>query len=197
MAKKKQSRRTAAALVKVDPEEVFIWGVAFAKVAHRIKMDFVKMLGGSGTSTANTYTGSHLNLITPMAVNSAFSLELFLKCLHLENSGIIPQIHDLQKLFEGITLVQQLQIEKHYHALLKQAGRAKGKTSGPPGGPQIDPFDLRASLAEQKDAFEDFRYLFEKKKRFTITWVDTIAEAAKRTIIDSHPHWSKHADPYT
>jgi HEPN domain-containing protein len=99
---------------------------------------------------------SKFNAITPLVVNLAFTCELYLKALLFITKGESMKRHDLQKLYSRQTVEVQESIYKEYYAL-HQTRPVPEKYRG-----EMNKEIFAAELAEVKDAFEDWRYAYEK-----------------------------------
>jgi hypothetical protein len=107
-----------------------------------------------------------------MVVNSAFALEIYLKCLHfLDHSTLIRREHRLRKIFAALLPGTQQQIRDEYAILMKADSqrvvidiwkRAKG----------WDMTDFDFVLVEASSAFEEWRYAYEPEfKRSDHFWL--------------------------
>lgn len=189
MSKNKKGKPSA-----VDAEIVFVSGISFETVAKRL-MDFLSANSKRTPVPASIHLkdGTVLNLLLPIAVNSAFSVELYLKCLQVLATGRCPWGHDLLELFDDLPVQIQRDIEREYHRELARAGIPKGEKAA--HDRTIDSYDLRGNLRHEKNSFKDFRYAFQAKENLSYS-SQPIAVALKSSILRLKPEWLKHADPY-
>jgi len=107
------------------------------------------------------------------AVLAAFSVELFLKCLLVIEAGQCPETHNLQKLFA------QLKRETRNELRKKHDAHAERKAE----------FGTLEELLEQgQDAFERFRYSFEKGEETGFS-LNLLGEVVRQKIIGLRPDW--------
>lgn len=101
--------------------------------------------------------------ITPFVVNSAFSIELYLKTLH-ELQGTTPgKEHHLLKLYDGLTVATRDVVVRH--------AVANGATYG---GRVTTDEQFRDFIDELDSAFVDWRYCHESGNASRITIQSTI-----------------------
>lgn len=98
---------------------------------------------------------SKFNAMTPLVVNSAFTCELYLKALLVITKGAGIKGHDLQILYSRQTLEIQENIYKEYYAL-HQTRPVPEEYRG-----EMNKQIFAAELAEVKDVFRDWRYIYE------------------------------------
>ncbi len=106
--------------------------------------------------------------IIPSYVLFAFSLELYLKCLAILDSGAQLWNHDLLGLYKQISPANQSRLKELYadsvrHGLEK---RLHFKATLEEAGAQmVNPDDLEAVLGESKSAFAQLRYIHEQPSK--------------------------------
>jgi hypothetical protein len=135
-----------------------------------------------------TFAGN-LNNVTAAMVCSAFSLELYFKCLIRMGHKSFGWEHDLERLFAGIGRRNRAKIKRYWNAnsdrvrsYIKRTFEDDGLTP-----PRID-FDY--VLSASKDAFVTMRYVYERGIETNKGWLaDTIVEGARATILSIHPEW--------
>lgn len=100
----------------------------------------------------------------PFVVNASFSCELFLKAIMIKKSSNseFERGHDLKKLFSAIGDDDRAAIEALYNQKCKEP--------------------LSKLLDESRQAFEDWRYAFEKKVSVSVTGIIAFSEALKEYI---------------
>jgi HEPN domain-containing protein len=107
------------------------------------------------------------------AVLAAFSVELYLKCLLLIEARQYPETHNLKKLFAQLKPETKSELRKKHDARAERVAEL-GK--------------LEELLEQGQDAFERFRYPFEKGEEtgFALNW---LGEVVRQKIISLHPDW--------
>lgn len=101
---------------------------------------------------------------SPMIVNFAFAIELYLKSLLLSSNGN-RRGHDLEDLFSRLKDTDREEIEKRFETL-------SGRTSK----------DLAADLTVYRRAFEEWRYIYETNRRTKIA-VYSLADLARSCFL--------------
>ncbi len=128
---------------------------------------------------------------TAAMTNSAFSLELYFKCLVRMSRKPLVKGHDLEKLFASIGQRDRAKITNYFDAYssnLRAYVERAYRTSGRP----VPDVTLDWALRASKDAFVRMRYLFERGADKDTGWLgDVIAEGARRAILDVHPDWER------
>lgn len=84
-----------------------------------------------------------LTVMAPMAANTAFSVELYLKALLLINGKEIPKKHDLDVLYDRLNPDTQTRLQARFNALQLRSG------------------SLRDYLGRCSKAFDHWRYMHE------------------------------------
>jgi hypothetical protein len=124
-------------------------------------------------------------MCAPIAMNQAFAIELYLKCLlHIE-TGKVSFKHDLEQLYNSLTKETQSKVNIHYEGY-----RAKNPESIflEKNLPMFS-FDLPSVLKMIKNAFIDFRYYYELKGKDGIYTLGNLMAASRRTIIEMKPEF--------
>jgi hypothetical protein len=101
---------------------------------------------------------------------SAFSIELYLKCLLAIECGQYPETHNLQMLFGQLRPQTRDALRKRHDANLQRPG------------------NLDEMLAKGGEAFNKVRYLFEHRDQiqFGLNW---LGELVRQKVISLHPEW--------
>jgi hypothetical protein len=129
-------------------------------------------------------------------VCSAFSLELYFKCLIRVGRKSFGREHDLAKLFALIGRRDRAKIKRYWNdhsgSVRLQVERSYERNGQPT--PKVD-FDF--VLSASKDAFVEMRYIYELGIKPNSGWLaDTIVEGARQTILDKHPDWENKHQTY-
>jgi hypothetical protein len=191
MAKKKIPTGTP------DPKDIFIAAISFQRATAILINEIVKVSRPSPTNAGEVVSSGALadatmgNLSIPISVNSSFSIELLLKCLHVLLLKNFVRGHNLSALFLAIPIKQQARIRKIYHAGLLASG-----VPSIPGESGSEIYDLDKLLSEQALTFEELRYLFEDMKAKRAYSLNGFAGSLIKTILEIKPEWSVHATPY-
>ena len=126
------------------------------------------------------------NLPTASMVCSAFSLELYFKCLIRLGRKSFGREDDLAKLFALIGRQSRAKIKKYWNNH-SETVRSYVERAYESDAPKVD-FDF--VLTASKDAFVTMRYIYERGIEPNKGWLtDTIVEGARNTILDKHPEW--------
>ncbi|RWG07346.1 HEPN domain-containing protein [Mesorhizobium sp.] len=156
--------RTIPHVVQSEDQQAFQIGVSFHLAAMRCGE--VRVI--DGTSVMAT---------SPMIVNYAFAIELYLKSLLIASNGA-RRGHNLEELFRRLRDADREEIERRYEAL-------GGRT----------PTQLAGDLASYARAFEEWRYIFETKRRIAIAAYSLydLARACFFVIGERNPSWGSKA----
>ena len=121
-----------------------------------------------------------------MIVNSAFSAELFLKCLICLETGSVPRGHHLKKLFLDLRSSTRKQIEAIWdvHAETKITYYAQleaflGKTIS---------LNLINALTDGNQVFEQMRYIYESDGNYSFRITD-LPNLLRTVILERRPEW--------
>ena len=129
--------------------------------------------------------------IIPTTVNSAFSLELYLKCLRIIEGNPAGNTHDLECIFDKLLPESKKAIRKYFREELNRKPiviqlRAAGYSNRK--------LQFRFILRNAKDAFEQWRYYFERKRKTKSYNAEAIRHSVRRVIIERHPKWQVDLD---
>lgn len=122
------------------------------------------------------------------AVNEAFCLELYLKCLLMLETGKQAHGHKLKALFEGLSATNQAKVQTYYD---EDLGPDKSVTVQVRGKTYTS--DLNGVLLATDNSFVEWRYLFEEKydPKPILGW-QSLRAALCRLILELRPDWQKH-----
>jgi HEPN domain-containing protein len=129
-----------------------------------------------------------MKYFVPQVVNSAFSSELFLKCLYfLDHKLPPPRSHELDQLFNSLKVLTQDSIKKGWRELMKLKPHAQYTPASHKGK---DVFDLVERLREGSKAFEHYRYVFQLG---AITYrIGDLPNVLHDICISLNPDWAKY-----
>jgi hypothetical protein len=115
---------------------------------------------------------NHPELTVPAVVNSAFALEVYLKCLrHIETDERPKNAHLLKtQLFDQLTTDHQSRIEAVY-----KLRPDRGNTT------------LHQHLKASDDAYPHWRYLYEKETQWRVYAGRMIIPCVKQIILEDEP----------
>ncbi|MGA2483347.1 MAG: hypothetical protein ABSF92_09530 [Candidatus Acidiferrales bacterium] len=127
------------------------------------------------------------DLMFPWVMCSAFSLELYLKCLILVERGTLEKGHDLADLFSKTTPESQKAIRASYESHKAKMEAMYAAVKGIPA-PKTD-FDYVLHISA--DAFVKFRYAFEQGTGGgDFGWsASPISECVRGRLLELHPDW--------
>ncbi len=125
-------------------------------------------------------------LLIPGIVNSAFSLEVYFKCLYkLESGADYPKKeHNLLNLYNALDPETKKRIKVRYGELseknpIAQAAKSKHKGLNT---------ELEYVLAQAGNAFVEWRYNYENEPH-NFYGVDDTIRAVRQRILESKPEW--------
>jgi hypothetical protein len=115
---------------------------------------------------------NHPELTVPAVVNSAFALEVYLKCLRHIETGERPKNGHLLKtaLFDELTIGHQSRIEAIYKLR-----------------PDCGNITIRQHLEASDDAYPYWRYLYEKEGQWRMYAGRVIIPCVKQIIAEDEP----------
>jgi len=126
-------------------------------------------------------------LIVPRTVLLAFSLELYLKCIiTLEGKEYIG-IHHLEKLFSELEGDTQTVIKACYNQ--RNGNAAAAALEYKKLGISVS-HDFESALSLSSNAFQKFRYAFEKPSEMFGWMADDILQCVRATILARNPDWA-------
>jgi hypothetical protein len=162
MAEKSAARKNNKAL---DPRHIFDHACRFLGADQRLRA-----------------MGQDAIPLAPAAmVLSAFSAELFLKCLLVLESGAAPPTHRLDILFKGLSHKRRRRIDEIWE------GDARPKIAS--FCRQLaQPSDLSNALIRCGSAFENLRYYYEDPEK-VVYYIGDFAWIVMRAIMEIKPEW--------
>ena len=124
----------------------------------------------------NQFILENLGEFVAAVTNLAFAVELFLKAALLVNGHVMQRgTHDLECLHDKLPPQRQQELEKTFQALLNRQKPINREAyelgitvapSPPSNGPERKrPTTLRETLTAEKDAFPEWRYIFQHDVR--------------------------------
>jgi hypothetical protein len=127
-----------------------------------------------------------LTLLDPIIVLSAFTAELFLKCIILVEAGGTPRTHDLKELFDRLSEATRAQIENVWNTEI--AVRRKKEWD------DLERFlkvarDLPSALAKGSNAFDRIRYSHEGNTDGVHYYLDDLPTLLERLILEMKPEY--------
>lgn len=141
----------------------------------------------TGSSTTASFQREEFYKIAPTMVLYAFSVELYLKCLHEMDTGSAPHSHNLLDLYNKLQPATQNSLKKTYEEFLKTDPTALKIVKNNP----TETFSIEDVANRSGEAFVIFRYIYEL--RSGSPYRDDsylIGRAAKRLIIEREPTWN-------
>jgi hypothetical protein len=128
-------------------------------------------------------TAQQVELIAqPSMVISAFTIELFLKCILLLEEQEVPDIHSLSGLFKRISHKRKRRIDELWerHARPFLAGFATS---------QGVPTDLSNALFQCSLAFQRLRYAYETNFQGVKFYLGDLPRILRNVILEIKPEW--------
>src|SRR5271165_471689 len=130
-----------------------------------------------GVNNSALAFASDQRLQTASTVCSAFSLELYLKCIIRMECKFYGRKHDLSKLFALIGRRNRKKIKDYWFDHSERVRTYIERTYKDDGEP-VPNVDFDFVLSASKDAFVEMRYIYEQ-----------IVEGARLVILEKHPEW--------
>lgn len=161
----------------VDPRDVYNRAASFELAA---------------LSLTRSYGGGDKALKVPIVVNSAFSLELYLKCLlYLEGKPTKADGHSLRNLYGNLDDLHQTVVLVRYDAAIAMSPmmqhtfrRERERTL-----PTLK-WDLDSLLGRLNNAFSAWRYDYELTvNEMVYHGAQPVREAIRSLILDLRPDW--------
>jgi hypothetical protein len=121
-------------------------------------------------------------------VLSAFTSELYLKCLLCVETGFVPNDHKLSKLFKGLLPATRRRLEDLWDADIRRPERQKvlDFIRSMPQGAKLQ-LDLVYALNIGADSFIELRYFYEKESAFFI--LGDFPNLLRAVILERFPGW--------
>ncbi len=139
---------------------------AFQIVGSRLLVDLRKTIPEGSAKAVPAEIGSAVCAAT----NLALSLELFMKATYVIDGRTPPKGHNLLALFDGLPDDVKAEVTRIYDSLLREIPRpveasltiVVGDQESPEWEEVLEaPMDIESVLRSSRDAFVDWRYLFE------------------------------------
>jgi hypothetical protein len=178
MSKPKPAKRT-----KISAYDAFIMGESFLNSSDLLAQHVGHMFRGRLPRDFQYV----------IAANSAFSLELYFKCLKALEEKDVLRIHNLRILFDDLTQSSQTEVRASHADILMNDlkmpdKRAKVQADGQ-NPDQI--FDFDYSLDQSAEAFEQCRYPFDPDYTDLAYIAGPIEKATRAVIVARQPSWNK------
>jgi hypothetical protein len=151
----------------VDPKSVFDLACKFAASEQHLRH----------TSNPNA-----VYMASPSMVLSAFTIELFLKCLLLLESKEVKRIHSLDVLYQELGRGQRRRIEKVWDKEARPKVIQLNQQFGHPS-------DLPNALVKCGQTFRDMRYCYEDPDR-QVFYLGELPPILWRAIVGIRPEWA-------
>jgi len=132
----------------------------------------------------NAVTPHNPSVIAPACAVAALATELLLKSL-ISDEGLnaVPRSHDLERLYGLIEQATKVDIEAQWGELMKLPEMAERLRQSP-----SHKMELGACLTESKDAFENYRHIYEPSRQVAFT-VGSLPHLLRNIILTMHPEW--------
>ena len=129
--------------------------------------------------------------VAPIVMLGAFSLELYLKCLHRITTGKEKWGHDNKLHFDSLDEPVRLRVAARHAELLRENADALAfivKELASRGEPPPD-FSMETALSRYRLAFKSWRYLFEEPEGPRPYVPMFVRDAVKAVILEHRPEW--------
>jgi len=168
-------------LENIDPLQMFMHALGFHMAENAL---------GSLTLTPNTQLAAQV--VQPTMVLSAFTTELFLKCLICLETGLTPQGHHLFELFEQLTPATRAKIIHLWdtHIVPHREPEWKFIESKQYSGAKKFQRDLPGALSDSSRAFEKIRYSYEPNSQDGDFNIGDLPRILRRVILEMKPEWA-------
>jgi hypothetical protein len=175
--------------------------LAFLIFTHAKRLDGAAHLIGLQTS-------KNPNFIVPYVVMASFVFELYLKCLVvLDTNKRPPNIHDYVKLFELLSDSSKAKVKEVYDnnpspalEMVRTGKFPKELNPEHVAFLKAKDFSFEATLSRAKNAFENFRYIYEEwhdpqdDPKFEFS-VNSIVQGVIEAIKAQRPAWYEQDPP--
>jgi hypothetical protein len=155
---------TLGARSKPDPRAVFATAEQFWR--------------GANTLAEGLTTGDQSAWVAMIACQ-AFALELYFKCLALQEGKDILDSHSLSRLYKVLNGKTQNEIRRRGEPLVAQAAKHLGKQR-----------DFDSALKVSSDAFMKVRYLYEGVKPGSGWMCSGVMRVTRDLILERNPTWN-------
>lgn len=157
----------------LDPKRVFDVGWSFSRAAALLVERY-------------TADGEHY-FLAPLVVNSAFAVEVYLKCLLLVEGKGQVRGHKLRALFDTLDPAHRERIKTYYDEDVAAKPYVKRIEAGIPDMK----FEVEAVLDAAGDAFVDWRYLLYEERGYTRRYYgfEELGDSVERLILELNPGW--------
>ena len=159
---------------KIDPVEIYKHGTSFFKAIDQLHDSINRGISGH-------------ELGIPIIVLSAFTSEIFLKCLISIEKGVSVRGHDLKGLYDQLTPETQNRIENKWNVIVLTRSDSLNKIEEDTGQPI--PRDLMSNLVESRKSFEQVRYIYEPGQDVRALLSD-LPIPLRDVILEMRPSWS-------
>lgn len=107
----------------------------------------------------NQLTGDDPLRDAPRLLVDSFAVELYLKCLHVQDHAVGPHGHDWQKLFDSLKPATKTAVREAFGRIIENNVVLRHLQTINPGAAMV--LDFERSLAAAKNTFDKRRYLYE------------------------------------
>jgi HEPN domain-containing protein len=123
----------------------------------------------------------------PVMAMSAFTSELYLKCLLCIQSGNVPRGHHLKNLYSNLERSTRRRIEKRWDAYIPSQAEMYDFAEKELGHPI--PRDLESALKMGALSFEEMRYLFEEGATQAQFMLMDLPQILQSVVLEMKPEW--------
>ena len=140
----------------------------------------------------SAFDQKNIQVIPPSFTCIAFSLELYLKSLiTLEKGGYTKGNHNLEKFIEMLNPDTKDKLRLYAIAIAEPQIKQFQDFAKAKGLPPLPDFDFDAALTASKNAFVNWRYVYEENFKENEGWqASEIILAVRKIILELHPEWA-------
>jgi hypothetical protein len=164
--------------------EIYRRAEGFYFALHLVNREAIGKLKAQHEGVAVKEKGPYNQLWAPIGMLHGLCLELYLKALILQETGIEAKGHNLEKLFLMLPRGTQLRIQFAYdhppplNAAYREGMRQHGF-----------PTDFGECLSLSKNAFVEQRYLYEDQNKNSSMLLDDILSSVREYIYLAYKDW--------
>jgi hypothetical protein len=134
--------------------------------------------------------GYPFNVDMPIVICSAFSLELYLKCLIALSGKRAQGGHDLEELFNELSPTTKTEIRARWDRSYGEDDRIAIEGIYATKGVRLPTIDFDFILTASRATFKEERYIHESGLKAGKGWCAySIVEIVRNIIMETHPHW--------
>lgn len=173
---------------QIDPAQVFQQAECFYQALAVLRA--LHSENDRHLRNLDTHENLHaaITLVEPVIVLSAFTTELFLKCLiRIEAASATPRTHDLKELFGQLSTATRTRLQNLWDSDVAMR-RSKRWNELEKFGLKM-PRDLPSALAKGSNAFDRIRYSYEGNTENLHYYLEDLPTLLERVILEMKPEF--------